>query len=145
MAITVNTIYGLFFLSGDLNYIFLFPQLFAVLYINKSNSYGAIVSGVFAFLFRLSAGEPFLDFKPIIRYPWYDESVGQQFPFRTLGMILTFTVNVLVSLLAEYLFTSNIISQSFDVFKCFTDKTVTNHEKIKTIPEEHNLLKDSKV
>ena len=50
MALLTKTVYGLWYLSSDLVYIIIFPQLLCVLFIKGTNTYGAAagyVSGLF--------------------------------------------------------------------------------------------------
>ncbi|VDK40572.1 unnamed protein product [Anisakis simplex] len=42
MALTINSIYGLWYLCADLVYVILFPQLVCVVYMERSNTYGSI-------------------------------------------------------------------------------------------------------
>lgn len=43
MALTVKSVYGLWYLSSDLVYVILFPQLVSVVYLKKTvNTYGSL-------------------------------------------------------------------------------------------------------
>jgi high affinity choline transporter 7 len=46
VAVTADTIYGLFVLCSDLMYVILFPQLTLILYFKRTNAYGCL-SGYF--------------------------------------------------------------------------------------------------
>lgn len=56
MALTVKSVYGLWYLSSDLVYVILFPQLTSVVYLKKHvNTYGSL--GEFLFIFMSFPGE----------------------------------------------------------------------------------------
>lgn len=46
MALTINSIYGLWYLCADLVYVILFPQLVCVVYFKHSNTYGSVTGYV---------------------------------------------------------------------------------------------------
>ncbi|MCP9266061.1 High-affinity choline transporter 1 [Dirofilaria immitis] len=46
MALTINSIYGLWYLCADLVYVILFPQLVCVVYFKHSNTYGSVIGYV---------------------------------------------------------------------------------------------------
>ncbi|VDM40251.1 unnamed protein product [Toxocara canis] len=126
MALTINSIYGLWYLCADLVYVILFPQLICVVYMERSNTYGSIAGYVVGLLLRLSGGEPLLSFPALVHYPLYEEyslpdgsvSGTQYFPFRTMAMLGSFTACVGVSLLTEYLFKSGKLSVEMDFLTC---------------------------
>lgn len=43
MALTIQSIYGLWYLCADLVYVILFPQLLCVVYFKRSNIYGCLL------------------------------------------------------------------------------------------------------
>ena len=101
IAIQVNSVYGLFYLCGDLVYVLLFPQLTLVLYYKRGNAYGALCGYIIGSILRLTGGEPLLNFDPIIYYPNFDEESGYQyFPFKTMAMTVTFVSIILFSEIA---------------------------------------------
>uniref|UniRef100_A0A0M3IPZ3 High-affinity choline transporter 1-like n=1 Tax=Ascaris lumbricoides TaxID=6252 RepID=A0A0M3IPZ3_ASCLU len=126
MALTINSIYGLWYLCADLVYVILFPQLVCVVYMQRSNTYGSISGYIVGLLLRLSGGEPLLSFPALIHYPMYEEytlpdgtvSGTQYFPFRTMAMLGSFITCVGVSLLSEYLFKSGKLSVEMDFLTC---------------------------
>ncbi|VDK59576.1 unnamed protein product [Cylicostephanus goldi] len=50
MALTIQSIYGLWYLCADLVYVILFPQLLCVVYRKESNTYGSLAgyAGLFS-------------------------------------------------------------------------------------------------
>lgn len=122
MAITVKSIYTLWYLCSDLVYVVLFPQLLCVIYLKTSNTYGSLVAYVIGMFFRIAGGEPSLGIDVLIKFPYYSEENGQVFPFKTLCMLMSFTSLVFVSYLTDFLFKKGILHPRFDIFKC-----VVNH------------------
>ncbi|CAN0094844.1 high affinity choline transporter 1 [Lampetra fluviatilis] len=125
LALLAKSVYGLWYLSSDLVYVILFPQLICVLFIKGANTYGSITAYVVGLLFRISGGEPYLHLDPLICYPGcYVTDFGQgpvtvqRFPFKTLSMLVSFHVNIAVSYLAKYLFEKGHLSPRFDFLDC---------------------------
>ncbi|XP_028657167.1 high-affinity choline transporter 1 [Erpetoichthys calabaricus] len=138
MALLTGTVYGLWYLSSDLVYVIIFPQLLCVLFIKGTNTYGSVAGYVFGLLLRIGGGEPYLKLPPFIYYPWW-ETIGsvhplthteeytivQKFPFKTVSMISSFLGNVLVSYVAKYLFESGLLPPKYD----FLESVVAKHSK----------------
>ncbi|XP_046549960.1 high affinity choline transporter 1-like [Haliotis rubra] len=121
IAITSNTVYGLYVMSGDLMYVILFPQLTCVLFVKVSNAYGSICGFFLSVILRMISGEPLIGLPALISYPFHSEKDGQLFPFRTFIMLLAFVTIITVSFLAETLFTRNIIPMKYDFLNNFHD------------------------
>ena len=119
LALNVKSIYVLFHLCSDLVYAILFPQLFCVVYIDASNTYGSIAGYIIGLFLRLSGGEPLIGFDALIKYPFYDEEYGQLFPFRTFSMICSFITIVAVSYATRYLVLNKVIPVEYDFLNCF--------------------------
>ncbi|XP_048387979.1 high-affinity choline transporter 1 [Stegostoma tigrinum] len=133
MALLAQSIYGLWYLSSDLVYVIIFPQLISVLFIKGTNTYGSIAGYIIGFLFRISGGEPYLHLHPFVCYPgcYLEHSFGgepiyvQRFPFKTMSMLFSFLGNLGVSYLAKHLFESGILPPKLD----FLDSVVSRHSK----------------
>ena len=97
MGLTIDTIYGLWYLCSDLVYVILFPHLLCAVHVPFVNVYGSIMAYILGLLLRLGGGEPLISLKPFIEYPYYDDIDGQLFPFRTLSMFVTLIKLILVS------------------------------------------------
>lgn len=121
MGITIKSVYGLWFLCSDLVYVVLFPQLFCVVYLPNTNTYGSLVAYWVGILLRLSAGEAMFHLDPIIKFPGFDDDTGQKFPFRTLSMLTSFFLIVTVSLSTNFIFENNYLSKRWDIFQCVTN------------------------
>uniref|UniRef100_G1LQ60 Solute carrier family 5 member 7 n=2 Tax=Ailuropoda melanoleuca TaxID=9646 RepID=G1LQ60_AILME len=129
MALLTKTVYGLWYLSSDLVYIIIFPQLLCVLFIKGTNTYGAVAGYVSGLFLRITGGEPYLYLQPLIFYPgYYSDKNGiynQRFPFKTLSMVTSFLSNICISYLAKYLFESGTLPPKLDVF----DAVVARHSE----------------
>ena len=120
MAIVVQSIYGLWYLCGDLVYVILFPQLTCVVHLPFANTYGALAGWIVGMFFRLTGGEPLISLPPLIKYPYYDEATGYQLvPFKTISMLLCLITIIFVSLITTICFEKNVIPIEADIFNCF--------------------------
>ncbi len=97
LALSVQSVYALWYLCADLVYVVLFPQLVMVLYSKGSNRLGAFAGAIVGLTLRLGGGEPFLGIPAWIPYPLATEDGGTYFPFRTVSMLSGLTTIWLVS------------------------------------------------
>uniref|UniRef100_A0A914I6S1 High-affinity choline transporter 1 n=1 Tax=Globodera rostochiensis TaxID=31243 RepID=A0A914I6S1_GLORO len=119
MALTINSIYGLWYLCADLIYVILFPQLLCVVYFKASNTYGCLCGYAIGMVLRLSGGETLLHFPAIVHYPWYDaETHVQYFPFRTMAMLTSLCTTVFASVYSRWLFLNGWLQPELDVLGC---------------------------
>uniref|UniRef100_A0A0N4ZCS3 High-affinity choline transporter 1-like n=1 Tax=Parastrongyloides trichosuri TaxID=131310 RepID=A0A0N4ZCS3_PARTI len=119
MALTIQTIYGLWYLCADLVYVILFPQLLCVVYFERSNTYGCLCGYIVGLVIRLAGGEPLVHLPAFVYFPMYDESSGMQyFPFRTMAMLASLSTCIGVSLYSRHLFTSGKLSPEMDFLNC---------------------------
>ena len=122
MGITIDTIYGLWYLCADLVYVILFPQLVCVVYLPGTNTYGSLFGYTIGFLFRLLGGEPLIGMPAVIKFPFYDEVDSvQRFPFKTVCMILSFSLIVSVSYVMKYIFENDKLPKEYDLFECIVN------------------------
>lgn len=130
MALTVESIYVLWILCADLVYVILFPQLIAVIYVKKSNTYGSLLGYILGLFSRIAGGEPAIDIPALIKYPLYNPETGVQgFPYKTLAMLITLFSLVAMSYITHYLFTSGLLPRRLDIFMCIVN-----------IPDEQMIL-----
>ncbi|XP_062383985.1 high-affinity choline transporter 1 [Sardina pilchardus] len=125
MALLTGTVYGLWYLSSDLVYVIIFPQLLSVLFVRGTNTYGSVAGYVFGLLLRIGGGEPYLKLPAFIHYPGSYVSEGvvvQKFPFKTVSMLASLLGNVAFSHLAKYLFESGKLSAKYDVLDAVMSK-----------------------
>ncbi|CAL1603717.1 unnamed protein product [Knipowitschia caucasica] len=136
MALVTGTVYGLWYLSSDLVYVIIFPQLLSVLFVKGTNTYGSVAAYVFGLILRIGGGEPYLKLPPFIYYPGWtyekvlnnitgemEDIVVQKFPFKTVSMLASLAGNVSFSYLTKYLFESGRLSHKYD----FMDAVVSKH------------------
>lgn len=143
MALSVHSIYGLWYLSSDLVYVILFPQLVCVVHYKRyCNTYGSLAAYIVGLLLRALGGEDILGLEPWIKYPWYNKQLGGQlFPFRTFAMLSSLTTLLSVSKISNWLFTSGVLGPQYDYFNCVVnipDDVVVVQDP--EHPEEHAAL-----
>ncbi len=98
LAVKVNHVFGLQYLSMDLGLFVLLPELFCAVYVPWSNVWGCLAGVVVGVFLRVSAGEPLLGLPALIKYPFYVEEVGlQMFPYKTISCLVSSCVIVMVS------------------------------------------------
>ena len=98
VAARVSTVLGLFYLSAELLYAIMTPQLITVLYVKPTNSYGSFVAFWISFLLRMLSGETYISLPAVMKYYGYNEETGaQMFPFRTLIAVISFLLVILNS------------------------------------------------
>uniref|UniRef100_A0AAV2K175 High affinity choline transporter 1 n=1 Tax=Knipowitschia caucasica TaxID=637954 RepID=A0AAV2K175_KNICA len=138
MALLTGSVYGLWYLSSDLVYVIIFPQLLCVLFVKGTNTYGSVAAYVFGLLLRIGGGEPYLKLPPFIYYPgWVQQErvhhltgdveyfIQQRFPFKSISMLASLLANIAFSYLTKYLFESGMLSHKYD----FLDAVVSKHSK----------------
>jgi high affinity choline transporter 7 len=101
LALRVQSVYGLWFLSSDLVYCVLFPQLTAALFDPKATRTGAKAALVVTVLLRFGAGEPMLGLPRLLPYPMVDAATGiSMFPYRTFTMLAGLATLMIISRVA---------------------------------------------
>ncbi|KFR08419.1 High affinity choline transporter 1, partial [Opisthocomus hoazin] len=118
LAFYSSSVYDLWFLSGELVYALLFPQLCCALFAPSTNTYGSAAGFLVGLVLRLLAGGPAPSIPPIICYPACSLGNGtysQLFPFKTFTVLLTLGTIVAVSYLAALLFQRNLLPRKWDV------------------------------
>ncbi|NWX06308.1 SC5A7 protein, partial [Caloenas nicobarica] len=118
LAFCSSSVYDLWFLSGELVYALLFPQLCCALFAPSTNTYGSAAGFLVGLLLRLLAGEPALSIPPAVCYlacSLVNGTYSQLFPFKTFNVLLTLGTIVAVSNLAAVLFERNLLPRRWDV------------------------------
>ena len=116
MALTTDTVVGLFVLTADVIYVVLFPQLTCAVFIPMTNPYGSFIGFLLGLILRFGGGEPTLSLKPFIKYPFYDEVLEMQlFPYKTMAMLCTFIAIIGVSFLFNWLFKKGHLPQNMEI------------------------------
>ncbi|XP_065293061.1 high-affinity choline transporter 1-like isoform X4 [Dermacentor albipictus] len=131
-AISAHSVLGLWSLSSDMVYVLLFPQFVALFYLRKrSNAYGAVLGFVVGVISRALCGEPLLRLPALIQLPSYDAERGQQFPFRTMCMLLSLMSLLLGSAIAKALFRAGLLP---DVWRSFVEPDKRQREESPSAP-----------
>ncbi|XP_015428452.1 PREDICTED: high affinity choline transporter 1-like [Dufourea novaeangliae] len=110
IALTVDSVYYLSYLSSDLVYVVLFPQLLTVVHWpSLVDTYGCLAGYFVAVVLRLCGGEKGLGVPALIEYPFYDtETQTQKFPFRTGAMLAALFTQLVTSF-----FTRNLLGKGY--------------------------------
>ncbi|WP_132325834.1 sodium:solute symporter family protein [Pseudobacteriovorax antillogorgiicola] len=96
LALSVRSVYDLWFFCSDLVYVILFPQLLMVIYFKQVNVKGAVAGLILGFCLRLTGGFSLLGI-PSLSF-WLDSSGNLAYPMRTIAMLATLLSIILVSL-----------------------------------------------
>ncbi|XP_077338750.1 high affinity choline transporter 1 [Lithobates pipiens] len=143
MALLAKSVYGLWYLSSDLVYIVIFPQLLCVLFIKGTNTYGSVAGYVFGLFLRISGGEPYLHLQALICYGdcYLDKNniIMQRFPFKTLSMLVSFLVNISISYFAKYLFETGTLPPKLDFFNAVVAKHSEENMDKTTLVKSDNI------
>ncbi|KAB7497316.1 High-affinity choline transporter 1 [Armadillidium nasatum] len=149
LALTISSIYGLWYLSSDLVYVILFPQLLMVVHFkHHCNTYGSLAAYIVGLGFRVSGGESIIGIPPLIKYPFFDEETQvQRFPFRTFAMVLSALTIIFVSMFTKWIFESGRLAPSYDILRCVVNipddvqRVGDPHEGEMTIMSVHTKTK----
>ncbi|CAD5111691.1 DgyrCDS977 [Dimorphilus gyrociliatus] len=96
LAIQIDSVYTLWYLSSDLCYVIILPQLICAVHVPYTEKWGSIAGFLVGIFFRLSGGDKDLDIPALIEYPYYDAGT-QNFPYKTLSMLISLITLLLVS------------------------------------------------
>ncbi|XP_075535422.1 high-affinity choline transporter 1-like [Dermacentor variabilis] len=119
MALRVSSVFSLWTLSSDLVYVLLFPQFVALFFLrHRTNAYGSVLGFFAGLVLRFLCGEQAFGLPALLRLPLYDSERGQQFPFRTLCMVLSLSGQLLGSAAAAALFR---VGRFRDYWHCFDE------------------------
>ncbi|XP_018652611.1 putative high-affinity choline transporter [Schistosoma mansoni] len=125
LGISIQSIYGLWYLCSDLVYVILFPQLICVLYVRFSNTYGSLCSYLIGLFVRLTSGESVLKLRPLIVYPYFVDDPNdfyQRFPCKTFAMLISFIVSVCISYITDIYFRADSKRLKYDIFRCYKER-----------------------
>ncbi|XP_061756133.1 high-affinity choline transporter 1-like [Nerophis ophidion] len=147
-----GSIISFWILGATITYVFMFPQLICILFVDISNGYGAITGLGIALVLRVLAGEPSLGMPVILRLPGCTLENGvyvQYAPVSTICMLCNFFSTLLVSYMTSLLFTKGVIPERFDIYKVKSPQVArvisntTEKEKAHQIPlaeSEHETM-----
>ncbi|VDM18189.1 unnamed protein product [Hydatigera taeniaeformis] len=138
LGIMIESIYDLWFLSSDLVYVILFPQLISVLFIPFTNTYGSFAGFLVGLFLRLTSGEKAFNLPVLFHYPGYDYEAGlQRAPVKTIAMLGSLMVSTAVSYLMHRLWLAGKLEGRRDFFGCMSRER-------QTPSNEHPSLREAK-
>ncbi|KAH9368277.1 hypothetical protein HPB48_013458 [Haemaphysalis longicornis] len=138
IALATNSVFALWTQSSELCYVLLFPQFIALFFLQRySNAYGAVLGFLIGITARVLCGAPDIGIPVLIRLPLYDSERGQQFPFRTLCMVISLVAIPVTSILTGYVFDTGLLPPDWDVWNCLGyDTFYADNRGAKTVPAE---------
>ncbi|KAH7961933.1 hypothetical protein HPB52_013614 [Rhipicephalus sanguineus] len=121
-ALQVSSVFALWTLSSDLVYVLLFPQFVALFYMpGVTNAYGSVLGFCMGLALRFLCGEQVVGLPALLHLPLYDRERGQQFPYRTLCMIVSLSGQLVGSEAAAACYRSG---RFHDYWRCFAEATL---------------------
>ena len=125
IALQLKSVYTLWYLSGDLVYVILFPQLFCALHLPGTNTYGSFFGFIVGLGFRILGGEPSLNIPVLLEFPFYSPAEGQLFSFKTTAMLASLLSIIIVSFLLKLLFIKKILPSCLDFLGRFKTRKIS--------------------
>ncbi|KAJ8366273.1 hypothetical protein AAFF_G00363210 [Aldrovandia affinis] len=123
LAFMGNNALTFWVLGTDVMYTLILPQFICILFYPVSNGYGAVGGYILGAMLRLLSGEPMFYLAPIIHFPGgklVDGVYIQNFPYRTLAMLLSLCAIILISYVTSLLFEKGFLPKRWDVMQVKT-------------------------
>lgn len=110
ITLFVKPVYDMWAYTVTLVYVIVFPQLLSVIFFSFANGIGSFCGYVVSVVLLLMSGAEELSYAAVIQYPWYEEDKKRQnFPFKTMLMLLTFFIIIVVSALTHLCYRTGIV------------------------------------
>ncbi|KAL1473193.1 hypothetical protein MTO96_038857 [Rhipicephalus appendiculatus] len=120
-ALQVSSVFALWTLSADLVYVLFFPQFVALFYLpGMSNAYGSVLGFCLGLALRFLCGEKEAGLPALLHLPMYDSERGQQFPYRTMCMVVSLGGQLVASEATAACYRCGYFR---DYWRCFADST----------------------
>ncbi len=97
LALSVGSVYALWFLCSELVYVILFPQLVMVLFARRATAAGSLAGALVGLIVRVAGGSPDLGWQAWITLPMTGEDGTSAFPVRTFAMLSSWITIAVVS------------------------------------------------
>ncbi|XP_075743912.1 high-affinity choline transporter 1-like [Rhipicephalus microplus] len=121
LALSVESVFGLWTLCSDVVYVLLFPQLVGVFYIKDTNTYGSIIAFVLGAFVRWLCGEPSLNLSASLHLSLTGREREEWFPFRLACMAICFLALIGGSMAADLAFENKWLPPHYDIFGCYRE------------------------
>ncbi|KAJ8272911.1 hypothetical protein GJAV_G00094890 [Gymnothorax javanicus] len=125
LALLEDNVLTLWFLGTDVLYTMVFPQFICVIFFPLINGYGAVAGYILGVMMRLLSGEPLVNLPPTIHFPGGKQINGvfvQNFPCRTLAMLVSLCANMMISTLTSLLFANSFLPKRWDILQVRTQR-----------------------
>ncbi|XP_030295835.1 high-affinity choline transporter 1-like isoform X2 [Sparus aurata] len=142
LAMMTSSVHLFWIVSADVLYSMMVPQVICIFYLSHLvNKYGACTGCVLSLLLRGLVGEPLIGLPDVLPLPWdkiqEDGHRYRLFPFRTVIMLTTTAIIVLVSRFVVWLSERGLLRGISDAE---TDKDVHHMAPVETDVEEKDRL-----
>lgn len=106
---------------------FIFPHLISLLFFKVTNGYGGFAGCITGLGFRILLGESSVGLPIYLCLPGctlVDGVYTQRAPVRTVSMIFSFIITLVISWLAEFMFNHRLLPRRWDIFKVKQEVTL---------------------
>lgn len=120
MTFSTNSLLILWILALDMSYSMIFPHFVCVLFFKVTNGYGGTAGYIVGLILRALFGENAVGLPVRLCLPGctlVDGVYIQTAPIRTVSMVCSFIITLVISWLAVFMFNHRLLPRRWDVFK----------------------------